>query len=432
MQGRILDFSQSAVKLRVRCRRLLVSLDGREIDAVPLDDVAVVLLSHPQISLSLATLQGLAASGASVVVCDKKSLPSGLLLPLVGHHLSARRTRRQAEISRPLQKRLWRQIVRRKIEGQADVLETLRGDDGGLRELAAATLSGDSDNREGVAAKRYWSKLFANVGFRRDLDGGDPTNAALNYGYGVLRAVVARAVVATGLCPAFGLFHRNQYDAFALVDDLMEPFRPTVDVCVARLRDENRLTPELTPATKAALIRQLTGRYMVEGFQETIFEAAAKAAESLVRVYSGKAKTLTLPSSAPLKPTGAEPPMVKTDADAEPTTISSEISGEVGAQAERSTDNAADATALATLKKGEREKREDWATPSTDDSRDEAKTVNRKPFAVSDVKNYGERTTFDSRDATDDEIDLRLASKWSEDWDDDFDDDLRLDSEAPF
>lgn len=395
MQGRILDFSQSAVKLRVRSRRLLVSLEGREIDAIPLDDVAVVLLSHPQISLSLATLQGLTASGASVVVCDKKSLPSGLLLPLVGHHLSARRTRLQAEISRPLQKRLWRQIVRRKIEGQADVLETLRGDDGGLRELAAATLSGDSDNREGVAAKRYWSKLFANGGFRRDLDGGDPTNAALNYGYGVLRAVVARAVVATGLCPAFGLFHRNKYDAFALVDDLMEPFRPTVDVCVARLRDENRLEAELTPATKSTLIRQLTGRYMVEGFQETIFEAASKAAESLVRVYAGKAKALTLPSSTPLKPTSEEPPTVKTGVDAEPAPGSSEISGEVGSQAGKLATNVENATALATLKNGERE-------------------------------------TFDSSDATDDGIDLRLEPDWSENWDADFDDDLRLDSEAPF
>lgn len=432
MQGRILDFSQSAVKLRVRCRRLLVSLDGREIDAIPLDDVAVVLLSHPQISLSLATLQGLAASGASVVVCDKKSLPSGLLLPLVGHHLSAKRTRLQAEVSRPLQKRLWRQIVRRKIEGQAAVLETLRGDDGGLRELAAATLSGDSDNREGVAAKRYWSKLFENGGFRRDLDGGDPTNAALNYGYGVLRAVVARAVVATGLCPAFGLFHRNKYDAFALVDDLMEPFRPTVDVCVARLRDENRLTPELTLATKAALIRQLTGRYMVEGFQETIFEASAKAAESLVRVYTGKAKALTLPSSAPLKPTSEEPPSVKTGVDAEPTPSSSETSGEVGSQAERSTDNVENATALTTSKNGEREKREWEPASTTHDSNVDATTVNRKPFAVSDVENDGERATLDSSDATDDGVDLRLEPEWSEDWNDDCDDDLRLDSEAPF
>lgn len=313
MQGRILDFSQAPVKLRVRYRQLIISLDGREIDAVSLDDVAVVLLAHPQLSLSLATLQGLTAAGASIVVCDAKSLPCGLCLPLVGHHLSARRTRLQASVSRPLQKRLWRQIVRSKIEGQAAVLETLRGDDGGLRALAAATLSGDSDNREGVAAKRYWSQLFEGSRFKRDLDGGDPTNAALNYGYGVLRAIVARAVVASGLCPAFGLFHRNKYDAFALADDLIEPFRPVVDVCVARLRNEKHLGDALSPEIKSTLIRQLTGRYRVEGFQETIFEAASKATESLARVYVGKDKRLTLPEALPLTPINAEPPSLKTE-----------------------------------------------------------------------------------------------------------------------
>ncbi len=313
MQGRILDFSQAPVKLRVRYRQLQISLDGREVDAVPLDDVAVVLLSHPQLSLSLATLQGLTAAGASIVVCDAKSLPCGLCLPLVGHHLSARRTRLQASVSRPLQKRLWRQIVKSKIEGQAAVLETLRGDDGGLRALAAATLSGDSDNREGVAAKRYWAQLFKGSRFKRDLDGGDPTNAALNYGYGVLRAIVARAVVASGLCPAFGLFHRNKYDPFALADDLIEPFRPVVDVCVARLRNEKRLGDALSPEVKSTLIRQLTGRYRVEGFQETIFEAASKATESLARVYVGKDKRLTLPEALPLTPINAEPPSLKTE-----------------------------------------------------------------------------------------------------------------------
>ncbi|MBP3530359.1 MAG: type II CRISPR-associated endonuclease Cas1 [Thermoguttaceae bacterium] len=313
MQGRILDFSQAPVKLRVRYRQLIVSLDGRDVDAVPLDDVAVVLLSHPHLSLSLATLQGLTAAGASIVVCDAKSSPCGLCLPLVGHHLSARRTRLQASVSRPLQKRLWRQIVRSKIEGQASVLETLRGDDGGLRALSAATLSGDSDNREGVAAKKYWSQLFNGERFKRDYNGGDPTNAALNYGYGALRAIVARAVVASGLCPAFGIFHRNKYDAFALADDLIEPFRPVVDVCVARLRDEKRLSDGLSTEIKSTLIRQLTGRYRVEGFQETIFEAASKATESLARVYVGKDKRLTLPDALPLAATNAEAPRLKTE-----------------------------------------------------------------------------------------------------------------------
>lgn len=211
-------------------------------------------------------------------------------------------------------------------------METLRGDDGGLRALAAATLSGDSDNREAVAAKRYWSQLFKRSRFKRDLDGGDPTNAALNYGYGVLRAIVARAVVASGLCPAFGLFHRNKYDAFALVDDLIEPFRPAVDVCVARLRDEKRLGDVLSTEIKSTLIRQLTGRYGVEGFQETIFEAASKATESLARVYVGKDKRLILPETLPLAAINAETPPVKTQ-DAESADVENleNISSKVGA-----------------------------------------------------------------------------------------------------
>ena len=228
-------------------------------------------------------------------------------------------------------------------------METLRGDDGGLRALAAATLSGDTDNREGVAAKRYWSQLFLGKRFKRDYDGGDPTNAALNYGYGVLRAIVARAVVASGLCPAFGIFHRNKYDAFALADDLIEPFRPVVDVCVARLSDEKRLTGELSTETKATLIRQLTGRYRVEGFQETIFEAASKATESLARVYLGKDKRLILPDALPLAATHSEPPSLKSeiariseDASSEETTLNGDET--VSSRRERQAISARDET----------------------------------------------------------------------------------------
>jgi len=312
MWGRILDFSQTGVKLRLEYRRLLINQGERRVDTVPMGDIAVVILAHAQISVSLGALQGLLKAGAAVVVCDQKSIPQGLLLPLTGHHLSARRTRLQALVPKPVLKRLWRQIVRKKIEFQAALLRELFQDDGGLRDLANEVKSGDTDNREGQAAKRYWSGLFGETGFRRDYEGKDPINAALNYGYGVLRAIVARATVATGLCPCFGIFHHSKYDPFALVEDLMELFRPTVDGCVYRLNAEKKLDGDLTPATKSAIIRQVTGRYHVDGFQETIFETTSKMAESLVRVYSREKTALTLPTTFPLGPVDMTEPVVRT------------------------------------------------------------------------------------------------------------------------
>ena len=149
-----------------------------------------------------------------------------MLLPLVGHHLQARRFVAQAAASVPTKKRLWRQIVRAKIELQAHTLETLHGDSAGVRPLMRLVRSGDPENVEARAARAYWPLLFADDDFRRDHERGDQ-NRLLNYGYTVLRAIVARAICAAGLHPALGLHHHNQYSAFCLADDLMEPFRPT-------------------------------------------------------------------------------------------------------------------------------------------------------------------------------------------------------------
>ncbi|HJT36296.1 MAG TPA: type II CRISPR-associated endonuclease Cas1, partial [Pirellulales bacterium] len=212
----------------------MITPDGGGECSVPLTEIAVLIAAHPQVTFTQAVLGGLAAAGGIFIVCDERWLPAGMLLPLRGHHLQARRFQAQAAVAAPVKKRLWQQIVRAKIETQAQALETLHGDSAGLRPLVPLVRSGDPENIEARAARIYWPLLFADESFRRQWEAGDQ-NRLLNYGYAVLRAIVARALCAAGLHPTLGLHHHNQYSAFCLADDLMEPFRPVVDIVVARL-----------------------------------------------------------------------------------------------------------------------------------------------------------------------------------------------------
>lgn len=300
MNNRILDFSVQGVKLRVRLGQLRIERNGSLLESVPLGDIAVVILANPMITLSQPVLQGLSDSGAVTIICNEKSLPVGLCYPLVGHHIQTNRMRTQALVQKPVLKRLWQQIVRKKIEFQSAVLFALFQDDADLKSLMKTVKSGDTDNREGTAARRYWAKLFGSAGgFRRLPEGDDPINSALNYGYAILRAAVARGISAAGLHPSLGIFHHNKYNPFCLADDLMEPLRPVVDYAVYHLYTEGTLTGELTPRLKKIIIDTLTGRYLVNGMQETLFETSAKIAESLTRVYEERDEKLLLPSSIP-------------------------------------------------------------------------------------------------------------------------------------
>lgn len=305
MHHRILDFSQTDVRLRVRYSQLRIFHQEELLASVPLDDIAVVLLSHPMITLSLSVLEGLSQSGAVAVVCNRQSIPVGICYPLTGHHLQARIMRHQASAAKPTLKRLWQQVIKAKIRSQSQVLTALFGDDGGLNQVISTVRSGDSDNREGYSARRYWSLLFGSMGFHRKPQGEDPINTALNYGYGVLRAIMARSISAAGLHPSLGLFHHNKYNPYCLADDLIEPFRPVVDYVVYHLSVEKALIENLTPEIKAEIIRQITGRYDLGGFQETIFEAAAKLSESLAMVFVKDKTDLSLPERLPLeRPSG--------------------------------------------------------------------------------------------------------------------------------
>jgi CRISP-associated protein Cas1 len=292
MTNRVLDFSEAPAYLHVSHSRLTIKRDGDDDISLPLAEVAVLIAAHPQVRITQAVLAGLAVSGGVFVVCDARRLPVGMMLPLDGHHWQVSRVAKQAAAKLPVKKRTWQQIVRSKILAQARVLEECVGVDRGLRKLVNSVLSGDSTNIEAQAARRYWQTLFGK-GFRRDRDAMD-ANLLLNYGYGVLRAITARSICATGLHPALGLHHHNRSSGYPLADDLMEPFRPIVDRCVNQWIREQGPPSYLTPESKRFVVDRLLTRIPWRGEQRSLFDATFRIASSLVAVLSGERDQLEL------------------------------------------------------------------------------------------------------------------------------------------
>jgi len=294
MSERVIDLAEGPARLNVRNSCLVIARRGEPETTIPLGEVAVLLLAQPQVVLTEAVLAGLAAAGGMLVPCDAKHMPAGMLLPLEAHFTQGERFALQAQASLPVRKRLWQSVVKTKIRAQARVLTELNGHDSGLSELLPRVRSGDPANVEAEASRRYWPALFADPRFRRDRY-GDNQNRLLNYGYAVLRAIVARAVCAAGLHPCLGLHHHNRYDAFALADDLMEPFRPMVDRVTAAYCHKYGADALLDKAAKAALIGALMRRLDVGGESRTLFDVAQRTAASLAAVFAGERRTLVLP-----------------------------------------------------------------------------------------------------------------------------------------
>jgi CRISPR-associated protein Cas1 len=297
MAHRILDFSQNPLRLRTRLKQLVVQPENEPVQTIPLEDIAVLIVSHPQVSFSQAVLEGIAENGAVLIACNKKSLPVGMFVPLAGHHQPSRRISLQIGTAVPLVKRAWQQIVRAKIAAQSKLLDSLFGFDKGLFRLSQKVRSGDPNNLEAMAARRYWSQLFDGFGFRRKPEGDDDINIRLNFGYGVLRGIVARAICASGFHPAIGLHHHNQYNAYCLADDLMEPFRPLVDRVVRLQFLETGHVGALTPELKSELIEPLLGRFLLNGELLTLFEVATHMVASLVQFFAKERKELLIPDS---------------------------------------------------------------------------------------------------------------------------------------
>lgn len=291
---RIIDISQSAASLSVRYDQLIIRSNGAE-EQVPLDEIAVLIVAHPAVVYTQAVLSGLTTRGGAFLVCDERHLPSGMLLPLQSHFLQSERLALQVEATVPLKKQVWKQIVEAKVRAQAALLQTHNGDDGGLTVLSRRVTSGDVHNIESQAAQRYWPLLLGDAFVRRP-QGTDGVNSMLNYGYAVLRAIVARAICAVGLHPSLGVHHHNRYDAFCLANDIMEPFRPIVDRCVVAAVDLWGFDLNLNRESKYDLIAALVRlRYLFDDQERTLPDWIGLVADSLAAVYLKRRKKLFIP-----------------------------------------------------------------------------------------------------------------------------------------
>jgi CRISPR-associated protein Cas1 len=283
----------SAVKLSVRNSQLIVSyLDKNEDDKqVPIEDIGYIVLEHQQSVVSMPALNALSDNNVAVIFCNRNHLPSSMLLNLDSHSTQSEKFRDQIAASLPLKKNIWQQIITAKIKNQSFILNKLGKNGDMLRPLYMNVKSGDSDNKEGTAARLYWRELFGKS-FVRDQDGAD-LNALLNYGYAILRAAVARALMGAGLLPTLGVFHRNRYNAFPLADDMMEPFRPFVDEIVYHLAENNIYT--LTKETKAALVKVVYCDTQYDKVTRPLDIGLSMTCASLARCFAKEQKQLDLP-----------------------------------------------------------------------------------------------------------------------------------------
>lgn len=273
------------------------SFKASVVKRIPIEDIGVVVLDHKQITITQAALGALLDNNVAVVTCDEHRMPSGLLLPLEGNTTQSERFRDQIEASQPLKKQLWQQTIQAKILNQSSVLYHHRGlDCGNMEAWAKQVKSGDSENLEGRAAAFYWQNLFGKIeGFRRDREGVSPNNL-LNYGYAILRAVVARALVGSGLLPTLGIHHHNRYNAYCLADDIMEPYRPYVDRLVAEIADSGADTSVLTTELKGKLLAIPVLDVVINGRRSPLMIGVAMTTASLYKCYSGEIRKIAYPT----------------------------------------------------------------------------------------------------------------------------------------
>lgn len=262
----------------------------------PIEDIGVVVLDNKQITITSGVLEALLENNCAVITCDSKSMPVGLMLPLYGNTTQNERFRHQLGASLPLMKQLWQQTIKAKIENQTVVLHECAGEEIKCMKVWAADVkSGDSDNLEARAAAYYWKKLFKIEGFTRDREGIPPNNL-LNYGYAILRAVVARGLVASGLLPTLGIHHHNRYNAYCLADDIMEPYRPYVDRLVYDMIKGGEINcRELAKEQKVQLLTIPTLDTIISGKRSPLMVAVGQTTASLYKCFSGELRKISYP-----------------------------------------------------------------------------------------------------------------------------------------
>ncbi len=272
------------------------SFKSDAVKTVPIEDIGVVVLDNKQITVTQGLMEALLDNNCAVITCDSSHLPVGLLLPLSGNTVQNERFRSQLDSSLPLKKQLWQQTVQTKIRNQAAVLRKYRGAEvGNMLKWAKEVRSGDPDNLEARAASYYWKQMFPDVeNFVRDREGPSPNNL-LNYGYAILRAVIARSLVASGLLPTLGIHHHNRYNAYCLADDIMEPYRPYVDEIVINYTGQNGYPDELTTEEKKVLLGIPVLDIVINGKRSPLMIASTTTTASLARCFNGESRKIVYP-----------------------------------------------------------------------------------------------------------------------------------------
>lgn len=301
MLRRTIEIATPGTRLSVAHRQLVIDRPNLPKATTPIEDIGVVIVDDRRATYTQAVFIELLGAGATVMVTGADHLPLGMMLPLDAHHMQTERHRAQIEVSEPVRKQIWRALISAKLRQQGAVLDYFSSDPNGLAAMAGRVRSGDPGNLEAQGAQRYWPLLFGK-NFRRDRD-AEGINAALNYGYAIMRAATARAIVASGLIPSLGVFHKNRSNPFCLADDLFEPYRPYVDWRI-KLLIKDRVEPLSLEdrSIRAALLSLFNETVQVGERRLPLLHAIEASAASLGRALTGGDRNLVLPNGLPLGP----------------------------------------------------------------------------------------------------------------------------------
>lgn len=272
------------------------SFKTNNIRSIPIEDIGMIVLDHQQITLTHGLLEKLLENNTAIITCDNNRMPSGLLLPLSGNTTQQERWHNQIEASVPLKKQLWQQTIKAKISNQATLLERRCNiKTRNMRYWSEEVKSGDTENHEARAAAYYWNNIFPFLSdFRRGRE-EDPPNNILNYGYAILRAIVARALVSSGLMPTFGIHHCNRYNAFCLADDIMEPYRPYIDNIVWNIIQQGYDYQVLSKDIKQILLQIPVIEVIIDGNRSPLMIGVQKTTASLYKCFSGELRKISYP-----------------------------------------------------------------------------------------------------------------------------------------
>ncbi len=292
MIKRVVEIANPA-RLSLANGQLIVEREGAKTASIPVEDMGILILDHPAIVHTQRVFEACYLNNVVVLVCGGNHMPGAMLLPLDGNALQTKTIAGQVNCPEPVRKRLWQAVVKAKVSAQAYVLKMATGEAGPLERLPERVRSGDPDNVEAQAARIYWLRLFGDE-FRRERDEVG-VNSMLNYGYAIVRSAIARAIVATGLHPSIGIHHRNQYNAFCLAEDLVEPLRPCVDMLVYEMSRSGQLELELSPKTKKSLLAVLNVETFVGNRKLPLMLATHYYAASVRKVICGEESSVEIP-----------------------------------------------------------------------------------------------------------------------------------------